>query len=41
MVRVPQELAVLFARDAVTSGMSQSDKMTEILAARYARSNPE
>lgn len=31
---------MLFARDAATAGMSQSDKMTEILAARYVRPNP-
>jgi hypothetical protein len=40
MVRVPRELALLFTRDAAMARMSQSDKMAEILAARYVGSSP-
>lgn len=36
MVRVPRELAVLFTQDAAAASMSQSDRMTEILASLYA-----
>jgi hypothetical protein len=37
-VRVPRELAVLFSRDAARAGMSQSDRMAEILTSLYASS---
>lgn len=36
MVRVPRDLAVLFAQDATRAGMSQSDRMAEILTSLYA-----
>jgi hypothetical protein len=38
MVRVPRDLAVLFAQDATRAGISQSDRMAEILTALYAGS---
>jgi hypothetical protein len=38
MVRVPRQLAVLFARDASHAGVSQSDRMAEILSSLYAGS---
>jgi hypothetical protein len=38
MVRVPRDLAVLFAQDATKAGISQSDRMAEILNALYAGS---
>ena len=41
MVRVPRELAVLFAQDATRAGISQSDRMAEILASLYASSGRE
>jgi len=36
MVRVPRDLAVLFAQDATRAGISQSDRMAEILTSLYA-----
>jgi hypothetical protein len=39
MVRVPRDLAVLFAQDATRAGISQSDRMAEILTALYASSS--
>ena len=38
MVRVPRDLAVLFAQDAMRAGISQSDRMAEILTSLYASS---
>jgi hypothetical protein len=38
MVRVPRDLAVLFAQDAARAGISQSDLMAEILTSLYASS---
>jgi len=35
MVRVPRELAALFASDATAQGVSQSDRMEEILTEMY------
>jgi hypothetical protein len=35
MVRVAPDLAALFTRDAAAAGVSQSDRMEEILAALY------
>jgi len=35
MVRIPRELAALFADDAAGKGVSQSDRMEEILVALY------
>jgi len=34
-VRVAPDLVALFARDAAAAGISQSDRMQEILAALY------
>ena len=35
MVRIPRELAALFADDASAKGVSQSDRMAEILDMLY------
>jgi hypothetical protein len=35
MVRVPRDLAALFAQEAAAAGLSQSDRMTEILVSLY------
>lgn len=40
MIRVPRSLAELFAEDASQAGMSQSDRMTEILSSLYASHGP-
>ena len=40
LIRVPRSLAALFAEDASQAGVSQSDRMTEILSSLYAGHGP-
>ncbi len=40
-VRVPRDLAALFAQDAKRAGLSQSDWMAEILTSLYASSGSD